>query len=182
MPAGAATQPSRPTITPRSPRCAAPLRRTAQRALGLAAEADDLHAELDTLVRRRAPWLLAEPGIGVICAAQLLNAWSHAGRLRSEAAFAMLGGAAPIEASSGKVTRHRLNRSGDRQLNRVLHTVVVSRMVHHAETRAYVARRIAEAKSPREIRRCLKRYLARRLFKLLEASPAHAPKEKIATT
>jgi transposase len=75
----------------------AALRRTAQRSLALAAEADDLHAELDTLIRRRAPGLLAEPGIGVVCAAQLLNAWSHAGRLRSEAAFAMLGGAAPIE-------------------------------------------------------------------------------------
>src|SRR6266571_7822823 len=84
-----------------------------------------------------------------------LNAWSHAGRLRSEAAFAMLGGAAPIEASSGKVTRHCLNRSGDRQLNRALHTIVVSRMAHHAETRADVARRIAEGKTPREIRRCL---------------------------
>ena len=65
----------------------AALRRTAQRSLALQAEADDLHAELDTLIRRRAPWLLAEPGIGVICAAQLLNAWSHAGRLRSEAAL-----------------------------------------------------------------------------------------------
>jgi transposase len=160
----------------------AALRRTAQRSLALQAEADDLHAELDTLIRRRAPWLLAEPGIGVICAAQLLNAWSHAGRLRSEAAFAMLGGAAPIEASSGKVVRHRLNRSGDRQLNRALHTIVLSRMAYHAETRAYVARRIAEGKTAREIQRCLKRYLARRLFKLLEAPPAHAQKEKIATT
>lgn len=118
----------------------------------------------------------------MICAAQLLNAWSHAGRLRSEAAFAMLGGAAPIEASSGKVVRHRLNRSGDRQLNRALHTIVLSRMAYHAETRAYVARRIAEGKTAREIQRCLKRYLARRLFKLLEAPPAHAQKEKIATT
>jgi transposase len=94
----------------------------------------------------------------------------------------MLGGAAPIEASSGKVVRHRLNRSGDRQLNRALHTVVLSRMTHHAPTRAYVARRTAEGKTPREIKRCLKRYLARRLFKLLEASPGHVQREKIATT
>lgn len=158
------------------------LRRTAQRALILAAEADDLHDELDTLVDRLAPRLLAEPGVGVICAAQLLTAWSHAGRLRSEAAFAMLGGAAPIEASSGKVVRHRLNRSGDRQLNRALHTIVVSRMAHHAQTRAYVTRRTAEGKTPREIKRCLKRYLARRLFKLLETSPAPVPNEQIATT
>jgi hypothetical protein len=78
------------------------LRRTAQRALALQAEADDLQAELDILVDRLAPRLLAEPGVGVICAAQLLTAWSHPGRLRSEAAFAMLGGAAPIQALSGR--------------------------------------------------------------------------------
>jgi transposase len=158
------------------------LRRTAQRALALQAEADELHNELDTLVDRLAPRLLAEPGVGVICAAQLLTAWSHAGRLRSEAAFAMLGGAAPVEASSGKVVCHRLNRSGDRQLNRALHTIVLSRMTCHAETRAYVARRTAEGKTPREIKRCLKRYLARRLFKLLETSPAPVPNAQIATT
>jgi transposase len=158
------------------------LRCTAQRALALHAEADDLQAELDTLVRRSATRLLAEPGVGVICAAQLLAAWSHPGRLRWEAAFAMLGGAAPIEASSGKVVRHRLNRSGDRQLNRALHTIVLARMTHHAPTRAYVARRTTEGKTPREIKRCLKRYLARRLFKLLESSPDHVQREKIATT
>jgi transposase len=158
------------------------LRRTARRVLALTAEAGDLQAELDTLVGRLAPRLLAEPGVGVICAAQLLNAWSHAGRLRSEAAFAMLGGAAPIEASSGKVVRHRLNRSGDRQLNRALHTIALSRMAHHAETRAYVARRTAEGKTPREIKRCLKRYLARRLFKLLETTSTLVPNEEIATT
>ncbi len=94
----------------------------------------------------------------------------------------MLAGAAPIEASSGKVIRHLLNQSGDRQLNRALHTIALSRMTYHAETRAYVARRTAEGKTPREIKRCLKRYLARRLFKLLEGSPDHDQKEKIAAT
>src|SRR6266508_3916211 len=158
------------------------LRRAAQRALALQAEADELHDELDTLVGRLAPQLLTEPSVGMICAAQLLTAWSHAGRLRSEAAFAMLGGAAPVEASSGKVVRHRLNRSGDRQLNRALHTIVLSRMTCDAETRAYVTRRTAEGKTPREIKRCLKRYLARRLFKLLETSPAPIPNTQIATT
>src|SRR6266511_246443 len=158
------------------------LRHTAQRALALQAEADELHDELDTLLGRLAPRLLTEPGVGVISAAQLLTAWSHAGRLRSEAAFAMLGGAAPVEASSGKVVRHRLNRSGDRQLNRALHTIVMSRMTCDAETRAYVTRRTAEGKTPREIKRCLKRYLARRLFKLLETSPAPIPNTQIATT
>jgi transposase len=94
--------------------------------------------------------------------------------LRSDAAFAALAGVAPIPASSGQVTRHRLNRSGDRQLNRALHTIVVSRQVHHLETKAYVARRTVEGKSPREIKRCLKRHLARRLYKLLEG-PRECP-------
>lgn len=115
-----------------------------------------------------APWLLAERGVGPLTAAEILVAWSHPGRLRSEAAFAMMAGAAPIPASSGQTVRHRLNRRGDRQLNRALHTIVLSRLAHHEETRAYAARRRAEGKTPREIRRCLKRYVARRLFRLLE--------------
>ena len=81
---------------------------------------------------------------------------------------------APIPASSGKVTRHRLNRAGDRQLNRALHTIVLSRLQHHPETKAYAGRRTAEGKSPREIKRCLKRHLARHLFRLLEGSPTPA--------
>jgi transposase len=101
-----------------------------------------------------APWLLELPGVGPISAAQVLVSWSHAGRLRSEAAFAALAGANPIPASSGQVTRHRLNRSGDRQLNRALHTVVVARLRNDPDTRAYAARRRAEGKSIREIRRC----------------------------
>jgi transposase len=89
--------------------------------------------------------------------------------VRSEAAFAKLAGVAPIEASSGTVVRHRLNRSGDRQLNRALHTVVLIRMRQDPITKAYVARRIAAGKSTREIKRCLKRYVARQLFRELEA-------------
>jgi transposase len=103
------------------------MRCTARRALALEAEANDLESELEKLIARLVPALLAEPGVGVISAAQIFNAWSHAGRLRSEAAFAALGGAAPVEASSGKIVRHRLNRGGDRQLNRALHTIVLSR-------------------------------------------------------
>jgi transposase len=118
--------------------------------------------------------LLAEPGIGPISAARVLVAWSHRGRLRSEAAFARLGGAPPIPASSGMVVRHRLDRGGDRQLNRALHTIVVSRRKHHAPTVAYVDRRLREGKSTREAIRCLKRYLARQLFRLLEAMPSAA--------
>jgi hypothetical protein len=144
------------------------LRATARRILALEAEADDHESALQELVRDAAPALLDEPGIGVLSAAELLCAWSHPGRLRSEAAFATLAGVAPIAASSGKVIRHRLNRAGDRQLNRALHTIVLTRLMHHAETRAYAARRAEEGKTPREIKRCLKRHLARRVFKLLE--------------
>ena len=146
------------------------LRSAARRALALEAEAADLESQLELLIGELAPTLLAEPGIGVISAAQILNAWSHPGRFRSEAAFASLAGVAPIPASSGQTVRHRLNRSGDRQLNRALHTIVLSRLAHHAETRTYAARRTAEGKTPREIKRCLKRHLARRLYRLLEAA------------
>jgi transposase len=106
--------------------------------------------------------------VGPISAAQVLVSWSHAGRLRSDAAFAALAGANPIPASSGQVTRHRLNRSDDRQLNRALHTIVVARLCDDPATRAYAARRRAEGKSVRDIRRCLKQMVARQLFKLLE--------------
>src|SRR6266542_561194 len=101
---------------------------------------------------------------------QVLCSWSHPGRLRSEAAFAALGGSAPVPASSGQTVRHRLNRGGDRQLNRALHTIVFSRLAHDDETKAYAAKRRAQGKTPREIKRCLKRHPARRLFKLLETS------------
>jgi transposase len=144
------------------------LRSTAHRIQLLAVEAAGLRAELERLVAAIAPWLLELPGVGPISAAQVLVSWSHAGRLRSEAAFAALAGANPIPASSGQVTRHRLNRSGDRQLNRALHTVVVARLRDDPDTRAYAARRTAEGKSARDIRRCLKRAVARQLFKLLE--------------
>lgn len=90
------------------------------------------------------------------------------GRLRSEAAFAALAGVSPISASSGQVTRHRLNRGGDRRLNRALHTVALVRLRDDPATRAYAARRRSEGKSPREIRRCIKRAIARQLFNLLQ--------------
>jgi hypothetical protein len=143
------------------------LRSTARRVQALTAEAAELEAELARLVAPAAPSLLALRGVGPVSAAQVLCAWSHPGRVRSEAAFAMLAGVAPLEAS-GRVVRHRLNRGGDRQLNRALHTIVLVRLRDDAQTRAYAARRTAEGKSPREIRRCLKRTVARQLFKLLE--------------
>jgi transposase len=110
-----------------------------------------------TLVAATVPWLLEVRGVGPITAAQLLVSWSHSGRFRSEAAFAVLAGANPIPASSGQVTRHRLNRSGDRQLNCALHTVVLVRLRDDPKTKTYAARRTAEGKSLRDVKRCLKR-------------------------
>lgn len=150
------------------------LRAIARRALAFEAEAADHETQIEVLVARLAPALLAEPGVGAITAARIVCAWSQPGRIRSEAAFASLAGASPIPASSGQVIRYRLNRGGDRQLNRALHTIVLSRLAHHQPTRAYAARRTAEGKSPREIKRCLKRYLARQLFRLLEGMPQSA--------
>jgi transposase len=144
------------------------LRCTAQRILALKVEAADLEREITHLVRSSRPQLLALPGIGAISAAQVLISWSHPGRFRSEAAFAAFSGAAPIPASSGLTTRHRLNRSGDRQLNRALHSIVLTRARIHPATQIYLARRIAEGKSVREAKRCLKRIIARQLFRLLE--------------
>jgi Transposase IS116/IS110/IS902 family len=144
------------------------LRMTAQRVLQAHAEAEQLEKELRALVAAMAPVLLAQPGVGPVTAAQVLVSWSHPGRFRSEAAFAMLAGVAPIEASSGKVVRHRLNRGGDRQLNRALHTIVMIRQRYHRATKTYTTRRTGEGKSQREIRRCLKRTVGRQLFRLLE--------------
>ena len=132
----------------------------------------ELDRELAKLVplHPAGPTLLAEPGIGPVVAAQLLISWSHRGRVRNEAAFAALAGACPLEASSGQRVRHRLNRSGDRALNRALHTVAITRLRCHPETRLYDAKRTAEGKTHREIRRQLKRALARRLYRRIEAA------------
>jgi transposase len=144
------------------------LRATAQRIQFLHAEADQLQAELTMLVRAAAPWLLEVPGVGPLSAAQVLVSWSHAGRFRSEAAFAALAGTNPIPASSGQVTRYRLNRGGDRQLNRALHTILLVRLRTDPDTRASMARRTAEGKSRRDAKRCLRRIIARQLYRLLE--------------
>jgi transposase len=144
------------------------LRSLARRVQAATIEAAELEQEIVATVRALAPALLDEPGVGPIVAAQLLVAWSHRGRLRSEACFARLAGVAPVPASSGQTTRHRLSRGGDRQLNRALHTIVLHRRQHDPETRDYIARRVAEGKSAREATRLLKRYLARRLYRLLE--------------
>ena len=144
------------------------LRSVARRVSALAAEAADYERQIAKLVAARAPELLTLKGVGPLSAAQFLISWSHAGRLRDHNAFAKLAGVAPLPASSGRIQRHRLNRLGDRQLNRALHLVAITRSRCDAQTQAYIARRTSEGKSAREIRRCLKRYLARRVFKLLE--------------
>jgi transposase len=107
------------------------------------------------------------PGVGPVVAGTILLAWSHPGRVRSEAAFAALAGTSPIPASSGNTIRYRLNRGGDRQLNRVLTTIVLVRMRRDQATRDYLARLRAEGRTTKEIVRILKRYIARQVFRLL---------------
>jgi transposase len=149
----------------------ASLRALARRIQLLNAEIADHSRAITTLVRAWRPELLTPCGVGPIVAAVVLCAWSHPGRCRTHAAFAMLGGAAPIPASSGQTVRVRLNRSGDRQLNQALHLIVLTRLRYDPATRAYAQRRRAEGKTNREIRRCLVRYVARQLYRLLEAQP-----------
>jgi transposase len=144
------------------------IRELARRAQAMHAEALSHEKAILAIVRTWRPDLLEQHGIGPIVAATVLCAWSHPGRCRNEAAFANLAGVAPIPASSGLTTRHRLNRCGDRQLNRMLHVVAMHRMRHDPTTRAYVERRRAEGRTDREIRRCLKRYIARQLYRQLE--------------
>jgi len=128
------------------------------------------HAQLLAIVEDIAPGLTSRFGVGPVSAAQAIVSFSHPGRCRSEAAFAALGGTSPIPASSGRTVRHRLNRGGDRALNRAIHAIAVCRMRSCPRTRAYVARRTAEGKTTREIRRCLKRYIARELYRQLTRS------------
>lgn len=114
--------------------------------------------------------LLELKGIGPVVAVACLTAWSHHGRVRSEAAFASLAGANPIPASLGNTVRHRLNRGDDRKLNKALHTAALVCMTHDEETRTYVEKRTAEGKTLREISRCIKRYLARKIYRALNAA------------
>ena len=149
------------------------MRSLARRIRTLTTEIAELQTPIAKLVEAVAPQLLDQPGIGPITAAQIYIAWSHPGRCRNEAAFARLAGVAPLEASSGQQTRHRLNRRGDRQLHRALHTIAIAIAItrHCPKTRAYIAKRISQGKTTRETRRCLKRYIARHLYRLLENPP-----------
>ena len=131
------------------------------------------------LIDDTAPQLVAEPGVGYVTAAMFIIAWSHPGRCRSEAAYARLAGVAPLPANSGQSQdRHRLNRYGDRKLNRACHIVALARMHHHEPTQAYIERRRAEGKTDRESRRCLKRYIARKVWRLLEHQSPKSPLDR----
>jgi transposase len=125
---------------------------------------------VQTIVDEMAPGLTERRGIGAVTAAQAIVSFSHPGRCRSDAAFAALSGTSPLQASSGKTVRYRLNRGGDRALNSAIHTIAITRRRCCPTTRDYVARRTAEGKSSREIQRCLKRYIARELYRALNAS------------
>jgi transposase len=149
------------------------LRSLARRHQQLTVEITDLDELLEPLVAAINPKLVAANGVGTDTAGQLLvTAGENHERLRSEAAFAMLCGVAPIPASSGKTSRHRLNRGGDRHANAALYRVVLCRLRWDPRTRAYTERRTKEGMSKKEIIRCLKRYLARELYQLITAEPA----------
>lgn len=145
------------------------LRSLARRWRQLTAEIEDLEAELDRLTLMTAPALVGAFGVGPDTAASLLVvAGNNPERLRSEAAFAALCGVSPIPASSGKTHRHRLNRGGDRQANAALHRMVIVRLRYDERTKAYMRRRTGEGMTKREVIRCLKRYVAREVFAVLQ--------------
>jgi transposase len=148
----------------------------ARRHQQLQAEIAQLDAALERLVPAAAPpALLAKQGVGPRVATTLLTTvGDNPERLGSEASFAALCGSSPVDASSGKQRRHRLNRGGDRQANSALWRIAMTRMSHDPRTKAYVARRTAEGKTTKEIIRCLKRYIARELYKTLVGNRAPA--------
>jgi transposase len=152
----------------------AALRRLARRHQQLSEEIRELDAELAPLVTATAPELLALPGVGIHVAGQLLTtAGDNPDRLHSEAAFAHLCGVAPIPASSGRTHRHRLNRGGDRAANTALHTIALSRLRWDPRTHTYLARRRHQGLTKPEAMRCLKRYIAREVYRKLINAPHH---------
>ena len=130
----------------------------------------DNRAQLQSIVDDLAPGLTRTPRHRARHRRPGHRGFSHPGRCRNDAAFASLAGTCPIPASSGRTVRHRLNRGGDRALNRAIHTIATVRMRDCPATQAYIARRTAEGKTIREIKRCLKRYIARQLYRTLTAT------------
>ncbi|WP_285741046.1 IS110 family transposase, partial [Kitasatospora phosalacinea] len=150
----------------------AALRRLARRHQAMDDEVTELDIQIGPLVKKAAPALLELFGVGPETAGQLLaSAGDNPERMRSEAAFAHLAGVAPIPASSGRTHRHRLNRGGDRAANNALHTIVLTRMRFDTRTRAYVERRTNEGMSKKDIMRCLKRFVAREVYRALTRTP-----------
>lgn len=144
------------------------LRLLARRILGLTSEVHSLEQRITEAISAHAPRLLQQRGVGPDSAAALLiTAGGNPGRLHSESSFAALCGASPVEASSGKTTRHRLNRGGDRQANAALYRITLSRLRWDQPTRDYLDRRISEGKTRREAIRCLKRYIAREIYQII---------------
>jgi transposase len=153
------------------------LRTLARRYLAVDAEARELDTAIAALIAESTPALLDVYGVGPETASQLLvTAGDNPHRLRSAASFAALCGVAPVPASSGKTRRHRLCRGGDRQANRALHAIALTRMSHDPRTQAYIERRTTEGLSKKEIMRCLKRYIANEIYKILTSPrPAQTP-------
>jgi transposase len=144
------------------------LRSVARRYEVLSAEIAELDAHIERLAREAAPELIALDGVGPDTVATLLvAAGDNPERLKSEASFAHLCGAAPVAASSGKTVRHRLKLGGNRDANRALHVVALNRLRRDPRTQQYVARRTAEGKSKKEAVRCLKRYIARESYRMI---------------
>ena len=149
----------------------AALRALARAALAATTDQRSLEERITTHLTNAWPGLLEQTGVGPITAAQLVISYSHHDRCNTEAAFARLAGVAPIPASSGNTTRYRLDPGGDRRLNRALHVIAIQRARHDPRTRAYLDRKTSEGKTPREALRCLKRHLARSLYRHLRTIP-----------
>ncbi|GAB3564612.1 IS110 family RNA-guided transposase [Spelaeicoccus albus] len=148
--------------------CRDEARRIAKEIHHLTAELAANRERLATIITDTTPALLDINGVGPINGAKILNAYSHHGRIRTEAAFAKLAGTAPLPASSGNTTRHRLSRYGDRQLNSALHRIAMTRLAHDPATQAYRDKRTTHDASNRDIHRSLKRYIAREIYRNLE--------------
>jgi transposase len=153
-------------------------RQQLRRLRSLAREIRSAERELSGLLRHHVPELLALPGCGTLTAAKLVAEVAGVERFRSDAGLAMVAGVAPLDASSGRQRRHRLNRKGNRQLNLALHRIAVTQARMHSPARAYLERKRAEGKNRREALRCLKRHLARVVFKLLRAIALRSPKSE----
>ena len=130
-------------------------------------------SQMQTIVDEMAPGLTERHGVGAVTAAQAIVSFSHVGRCRNDAAFAALSGTSPLQASSGKTVRHRLNRGGDRQANFALWHIMLTRMVSDERTKTYMARRIEDGLTKQEAMRCVKRYIAREIYQ-------HLPRQQLA--